>query len=52
MSRQKIAIIPGDPSGIGHELVAKLLHDDGVQQSADILLVGDAHLWQRGAAQA
>ena len=52
MSRQKIAIIPGDPSGIGPELVAKLLHHDGVQQSADILLVGDAHLWQRGAAQA
>ena len=52
MSRQKIAIIPGDPSGIGPELVAKLLHDDHVQQSADILLVGDAHLWQRGAAQA
>ncbi len=52
MSRQKIAIIPGDPAGIGPELVAKLLHHDGVQQSADILLVGDAHLWQRGAAQA
>jgi 4-hydroxythreonine-4-phosphate dehydrogenase len=52
MSRQKIAIVPGDPAGIGPELIAKLLQQDGVQDTADILLVGDAHLWQRGAAQA
>ena len=52
MSRQKIAIVPGDPAGIGPELVAKLLQQDSVQNAADILLVGDAHLWQRGAAQA
>jgi 4-hydroxythreonine-4-phosphate dehydrogenase len=52
MSRQRIAIVPGDPSGIGPELVAKLLTQDGVKDAADILLVGDAHLWQRGAEQA
>lgn len=50
--RPRLAIIPGDPSGIGPELIAKLLHDDGVQGSADILLIGDRHLWQRGGAQA
>lgn len=50
--RPRLAIIPGDPSGIGPELIAKLLHDEGVQDAADILLVGDAHLWKRGAAQA
>jgi len=44
MSRQKIAIVPGDPSGIGPELVAKLLQQDGVKEAADILLVGDVHL--------
>lgn len=50
--KPRLAIIPGDPSGIGPELIAKLLHDDGVQNAADILLVGDEHLWQRGGAQA
>ena len=48
----RLAIIPGDPSGIGPELIAKLLVDDGVPEAADILLVGDAHLWLRGAEQA
>ena len=50
--RPKLAIVPGDPSGIGPELIAKLLSEDGVCQAADIILVGDAHLWQRGAEQA
>ncbi|MCV3271842.1 4-hydroxythreonine-4-phosphate dehydrogenase PdxA [Roseobacter sinensis] len=50
--RPRLAIVPGDPSGIGPELIAKLLAEDGVREAADILLVGDAHLWQRGAAQA
>ncbi|MCR9238273.1 MAG: 4-hydroxythreonine-4-phosphate dehydrogenase PdxA [Alphaproteobacteria bacterium] len=52
MNRPKIAIIPGDPSGIGPELIAKLLNEDGIREAADIVLVGDAHLWQRGAEQA
>ena len=52
MSRPRIVIVPGDPSGIGPELVAKLLIQNGVKEAADILLVGDAHLWQRGAEQA
>lgn len=50
--KPRLAIIPGDPSGIGPELIAKLLHDEGVQVAADILLVGDSHLWLRGAEQA
>jgi 4-hydroxythreonine-4-phosphate dehydrogenase len=50
--KPKLAIVPGDPSGIGPELVAKLLHDNTTLNSADILLVGDAHLWLRGAEQA
>ena len=50
--RPKLAIVPGDPAGIGPELVAKLLTQEGVRDAADILLVGDGHLWQRGAAQA
>lgn len=50
--KPRLAIIPGDPSGIGPELIAKLLHDEGVQKAADILLVGDSHLWRRGGEQA
>ena len=49
---RKLAIVPGDPSGIGPELIAKLLVKDDVRKAADILLVGDTHLWQRGAEQA
>lgn len=52
MSKPRIAIIPGDPSGIGPELIARLLNDDGVQEAANIVLVGDSHLWQQGANQA
>ena len=50
--RPRIAIIPGDPSGIGPELIARLLNEEGVTEAADILLVGDRHVWERGAAQA
>lgn len=50
--KPRIAIVPGDPAGIGPELIAKLLQEDGVQEAAHILLVGDSHLWQRGAEQA
>ncbi len=52
MSKSRLAIVPGDPSGIGPELLAKLLNDPGVTDAADILLVGDGHLWSRGADQA
>lgn len=47
--KPKIGIIPGDPSGIGPELVAKLLADDAVDAMADILLIGDAHIFEAGA---
>jgi 4-hydroxythreonine-4-phosphate dehydrogenase len=52
MTKPKIAIIPGDPSGIGPELIAQLLASDGVSEAADILLVGDTHIWEQGARQA
>lgn len=47
----KIGIIPGDPSGIGPELVARLLADPCVS-GADILLIGDRHVFELGQAQA
>ena len=48
MAKPKIGIIPGDPSGIGPELVAKLLHDDGVRNSAELLLIGDRAVFEAG----
>ncbi|GHA62823.1 4-hydroxythreonine-4-phosphate dehydrogenase 3 [Amylibacter ulvae] len=50
--KPRIAIIPGDPSGIGPELIAKLLNEEGVCEAADIVLIGDAHIWDQGASQA
>ena len=52
MSKPKIGIIPGDPGGIGPELIAKLLADRQTQQKADILLIGDGHLFAQGMDQA
>ena len=52
MRRPRLGIIPGDPSGIGPELIAKLLQEPAVLAQADVLLIGDAHLWEAGAKQA
>jgi 4-hydroxythreonine-4-phosphate dehydrogenase len=46
--KPKIGIIPGDPSGIGPELIARLLTSEGVCYAADILLIGDAHVFAAG----
>ena len=50
--KPRIAIIPGDPSGIGPELIAKLLNEEPVLDAADIVLIGDEHVWRQGAGQA
>jgi 4-hydroxythreonine-4-phosphate dehydrogenase len=50
--KPRIAIIPGDPSGIGPELVVKLLQQPGVLEDTHIVLVGDGHVWRQGMAQA
>lgn len=52
MTKPKLAITLGDPSGIGPELIAKLLADETTQQAAHILLIGDAHLLRQGGRQA
>ena len=52
LDKPRIAIIPGDPAGIGPELIAKLLNEEGVADVANIVLVGDKHLWDQGAKQA
>ena len=50
--KPRLALIPGDPSGIGPELLAKLLSSPTISEKADILLVGDRHIWEQGARQA
>ena len=50
--KPRIALIPGDPSGIGPELIAKLTVEAGIRDRADVLLVGDSHVLMLGAEQA
>ena len=47
----RIGLIPGDPSGIGPELVARLLAEDCIAE-AEVLLIGDRHVFELGQAQA
>ncbi|MDG2198870.1 MAG: 4-hydroxythreonine-4-phosphate dehydrogenase PdxA [SAR324 cluster bacterium] len=50
--KPRIALIPGDPSGIGPELVAKLLAEPGISEEADVLVIGDRHVLEMGQHQA
>ena len=45
-----VALTLGDPSGIGPELIAKLLTRRDVIAQANVVLVGDAWLWEEGQA--
>jgi 4-hydroxythreonine-4-phosphate dehydrogenase len=48
MSKPLIAVTFGDASGIGPELVAKLLARPEVRDAADVVLVGDGWVWAEG----
>ncbi len=50
--KSRLAIIPGDPSGIGPEVIAKLLSDRDVSELAEVVLVGDRHVFELGQKQA
>jgi 4-hydroxythreonine-4-phosphate dehydrogenase len=43
-----VALTLGDAAGIGPELIAQLLSEPGITAQANIVLVGDAWLWQDG----
>lgn len=45
-----VALTLGDPAGIGAELIARLLARPQTTQLANVVLVGDAWLWQQGQA--
>jgi 4-hydroxythreonine-4-phosphate dehydrogenase len=48
MNKPVVAVTFGDASGIGPELVAKLLNRSEALASAKIVLVGDAWVWAQG----
>lgn len=50
--KPRLAVIPGDPSGIGPELIARLLAEPETRERADILLIGDRAVFEQGMAQA
>jgi 4-hydroxythreonine-4-phosphate dehydrogenase len=52
VSKPRIALIPGDPNGIGPELAIKLLADPETLAAADVLLIGDPHVLAQGQAHA
>ncbi|KAF1020532.1 MAG: D-erythronate 4-phosphate dehydrogenase [Paracidovorax wautersii] len=43
-----VALVLGDPAGIGPELIARLLAKPETTQRANVVLVGDPWLWQAG----
>lgn len=45
----RIALLLGDPAGIGPELAAKLVAQEGSSTQAAILLIGDAEVYSKGA---
>ena len=52
MSEEKtkptIAILQGDPAGIGPELLVKLLNSEGLLASANVVVIGDPAIFRRG----
>lgn len=51
-ARPVIALLPGDPTGIGPELTARILSKPGSRRDARILLVGDQRVIAMGMRQA
>jgi 4-hydroxythreonine-4-phosphate dehydrogenase len=50
--KPRIAVIHGEPAGIGPELTAKLLAELELEEQAQVVLVGDRHVFELGQRQA
>jgi 4-hydroxythreonine-4-phosphate dehydrogenase len=50
--KPKIALVQGDATGIGPELMAKLLACEDVREAADILVISDRQVFEDGCAVA
>ncbi len=51
MTKKTIALIQGDPAGIGPELLIRLLSDEEVRAAADLVIIGAPEIFARGEAQ-
>ena len=51
MTKKTIALIQGDPAGIGPELMARLLSDDDVRAAANLIVIGAPEIFSRGEDQ-
>jgi 4-hydroxythreonine-4-phosphate dehydrogenase len=52
MNLPLLGLVPGDPTGIGPEQCARALADRRLADAARLLVIGDARVLERGAAQA
>ena len=50
--KRNIALIQGDPAGIGPELMVRLLSDDQIRGVANLVVIGDPQVLARGEEQA
>ena len=48
-TKPRIGVLPGDPNGVGPELLAKLLAETAGDTDADIIVIGDQHVIEAGA---
>ncbi len=48
VQRARVALVLGDPAGIGPELVARLLSDSAIREYASTLIIGDQDELQKG----
>ncbi len=51
MNRKTIALIQGDPAGIGPELLVKILGESEVRMAANLLVIGALEIFARGEMQ-
>ena len=51
MVKKTLALIQGDPAGIGPELLVKLLVDPAIREAANLIVVGDPRILARGEQQ-
>ncbi len=51
MTKKTIALIQGDPGGIGPELLVRLLSEDTVRDAANLVIIGAPSILARGEAQ-
>ena len=51
MTKKTLALIQGDPGGIGPELMIKLLSDPETREAANLVIIGAPEIFARGEAQ-